>query len=379
MSFSLDEVHFVAAHRAEIRQCAQPLQFSRAHAVHNAEVFRSAFGKWGRAAAEWAEVTRSGKFPTEDWLADSESTQQATPVAVARQRADFIGSVFPGAVVHDVTCSVGTEGYALTRAGVDYLGSDLDASRVAMARYNVPGGGFARADALRPVSTAGVIIADPARRSGGNRITKPEHLIPPLPDLVEAYRGRELAIKCAPGLDFSSWHGPVVVSSVDGGVKEACLYSPGFGPEGRREAWTVRGTHREVTTNAEPAEVPAAAPGKYIIDPDGAIVRAGVVQHWAARHGLWMLDPRIAYLTGDQLPAGISGFEFEEQVPLKKLGQVMKEKRVGSLEILVRGVDINPDQLRKKLKLRGDTAKAVVITRIGRTGVALVCGSRTFG
>lgn len=379
MSFSPSEVHFLAEHRADIKRCAQALEFSPAHAVSNAEVFRKEFGQWGRAAAEWAEVIRKDKFPVPGWLADNESTHQATPHEVAAARAAFIAESMSSAVVHDVTCSVGSEGYALTEAGMGYVGSDLDFSRLLMASYNVPHGLFAHADALVPVSNADVIVADPARRSGGKRITKPDNLIPPLPDLVAAYAGRELAIKCAPGLDFSSWEGPVVVTSVDGGVKEACLYSRGFGPEGRREAWVLRGESRETVTNEHPAEVAAAAPGKFIIDPDGAIVRAGLVQHWAARHGLWMLDPRIAYVTGDALPPGVSGFEFIEQVPLKKLSAALKGKDVGALEILVRGVDINPDQLRKKLKLRGSNSMAVVITRIGRAGVALVCGPRTFG
>ncbi len=35
-------------------------------------------------------------------------------------------------------------------------------------------------------------------------------------------------MKCAPGLDFSQWPGLVSVASVNGNVKEACLYTPGL-------------------------------------------------------------------------------------------------------------------------------------------------------
>jgi len=60
-------------------------------------------------------------------------------------------------------------------------------------------------------------------------------------------------------------------------------------------------------------------PRSFIVEPDGAVIRAGLVQQWAARHDLNMLDPHIAFLTGDALPPGYSGFPFIEAVPLKKL------------------------------------------------------------
>ena len=51
----------------------------------------------------------------------------------------------------------------------------------------------------------------------------------------------------------------------------------------------------------------------------------------------------------------------------------------GSVEILVRGVDVDPDELRKKLKLKGKTPRALVVTRIGRDGVGIVCNARYDG
>ncbi|WP_460490842.1 THUMP-like domain-containing protein, partial [Corynebacterium nasicanis] len=218
--------------------------------------------------------------------------------------------------------------------------------------------------------------ADPARRAGGRRITHPDQLLPPLPELLDAWCGTELAVKCAPGLDFSEWEGLVSLVSVDGGVKEACLYTPGLSEGTRREALIITGGHVDRLSDALPDEVGAGDPGRYLIDPDGAVVRAGLVRHYAAREGLWMLDERIAYLTGDTIPAGRSGFPIEEIVPLKKLKAALAGRDIGSLEILVRGVDVDPDALRKKLRLRGTRAGAVVCTRIGTQGVAIVCGPR---
>ena len=182
----------------------------------------------------------------------------------------------------------------------------------------------------------------------------------------------------------------MVVASVDGAVKEACLYTPDLqqrsAPDGQpvRAAWLLRGGDDSrdggetiSSTDFAADELPAAGEvGRYIVDPDGAVVRAGLVKHYAARHGLWQLDEKIAYLTGEAIPPGRSGFPFIEQVSLKRLSSCLKSLDAGSLEILVRGVNIDPDQLRKKLKLRGTRPLAVVVTRLGRGAVALVCEPR---
>ena len=112
------------------------------------------------------------------------------------------------------------------------------------------------------------------------------------------------------------------------------------------------------------------------MDPDGAVVRAGLVRHYAKREGLHQLDPRIAYLTGERIPRGCSGFEFIEAVPVKRLKAALQAHGAGSLEILVRGLNVDPDQLRKKLKLKGKRSMAIVMTRIGSQGIALLCGPR---
>lgn len=360
MAFSPAELDFLASTDIDL-----VLGLSKKTALDDARLARAAYGEYGRAAIELLTARASGKLPA-GWYADHDSVQQATPLPVAAERARRIGP----RLVHDVTCSVGTEGLY---AQGEWLGSDLDMQRLKMARLNLPDRWFVRADALRPVSRGAVIVVDPARRAGGRRI---KDTIPPLPDLIEAWEGHEMAIKCAPGIDYSEWPGLVSVSSVGGGVKEACLYTSGLSGAGERREAVVFGRFVDRITDLEPDDVGAHDPGKYLIDPDGAIVRAGLVRHFAHRESLWMLDERIAYLTGDHIPAGYSGFEIIDQVPLKKLKAAMAAHDAGTAEILVRGVDVDPDQLRKKLKLKGSRSLAIVITRIGRDATAFVCLAR---
>ena len=367
MSYTPAEVSFLIEHHEEIAHL--DLALTKASRLKDTEVLKEKFGDYGRAVMELVTARSSGKLPS-DWLMDADSAQLATPDEVAAYRAEFLAEQGVSSV-HDITCSIGTEGL---NSPLDYFGSDLDESRVRMARHNLSSTKIFRADALTTTTTADVLLADPARRAGGRRITRPEDLVPPLPEVVDKHRGKELAIKCAPGLDFSEWNGLVTVASVDGGVKEACLYTPGLGT-GRR-AVMIRGHKLDVLDDKETNLPEAGEIGSYLIDPDGAIVRSGLVRHYAAREGLHQIDERIAYLTGERIPEGTSGFPFIEKVPLKRLKSVLKSYDAGSLEILVRGVEVDPDQLRKKMKLKGKKPFAVIITRIGAQGIALLCKPR---
>ncbi|WP_445170558.1 THUMP-like domain-containing protein [Mycolicibacterium sp. Dal123E01] len=315
-----------------------------------------------KAAAKLGELA-----DVSGWLFTDDALQQATAAPVARHRAARLS----GAVVHDATCSIGTELVALRSTAAVVVGSDIDEVRLAMARHNVPDVALCRADALHPISRAAVVLLDPARRSGGRRRFDPRDYVPPLDGLLEAYRGRATVVKCAPGIDFDAvgelgFTGEIEVTSAGGSVREACLWSAELAEPGvRRRACVLdRG---EVVTDADPDDCPSGPAGRWIVDPDGAIVRAGLVRHYAARHGLWQLDPDIAYLSGDHVPAGVRGFEVLDQLPLREkvLRQALSQRDCGQLEILVRGVDVDPDALRRRLRVKGRTSLSLVITRIG--------------
>jgi hypothetical protein len=300
-----------------------------------------------------------------DWLFTDEALQQATaePVAVHRSRR------LAGLRVHDATCSIGTELAALRNSAGHVIGSDIDPVRLAMARHNVAGVDLCRADALRPVTRGTVVLVDPARRNGGRRRFDPRAYTPALDALLEVYQDRDLVVKCAPGIDFGElsrlgFRGEVELTSLAGSVREACLWSAGLTAVTRRA--TVLDTGESIT-DAEPDDCSVAPAGRWIIDPDGAVVRAGLVRHYAARHGLWQLDADIAYLSGDRLPGGVRGFEVLEQLSFseRRLRQALSARDVGVVEILVRGVDVDPDALRARMRLRGSQPASVVIARIG--------------
>ncbi|OZD09142.1 SAM-dependent methyltransferase [Rhodococcus sp. 06-235-1A] len=363
---------------AEALAAVDRLELGARTSVRDITSVRARFPDRASALIETVTVRRKARvklLDSDHWLVTDDAVQQATPTLVARRRAARLA----GRRVHDVTCSIGSELAVLVESADVVVGSDLDPIRLRMAAHNVPSATVLRADALTPTTRGTVVVADPGRRAGGRRRHDPAALQPPLPDLFDAYRGRDLVVKCAPGLDFDAvdWPGEIEVVSLDGGVREACLWPEGLSESGvRRRAAVLRsdGTALEFT-DAESDDIPVRPPGNYIIDPDGAVVRAGLVRHYGARFGLWQLDPRIAYLTGDAVPPGVRGFRILEQSKFseKVLRQQLNRLDCGSAEILVRGVDVDPAILRPKLKLRGTVPLSVVITRIDRSAVAFVC------
>jgi hypothetical protein len=375
VAFTVDDVGYLtgADGLAALDEVAG-YRFTDATRIADIASVRTRFGERVAVLVETTLLRRKavGKFADPDrWLFTDEALQQATAGPVARHRARRIA----GAVVHDVTCSIGAELAALRDTASLVIGSDLDPVRLAMARHNVTGVELCRADALAPVTRDTVIVADPARRSGGRRRFDPRAYAPALDRLFEVYANRDMVVKCAPGADFDQlrrigFTGEVELTSLAGSVREACLWSGGLADASVTRRATMLDSGEQLS-DAEPDECTVAAAGRWIIDPDGAVVRSGLVRQYAARHGLWQLDPDIAYLSGAELPLGVRGFEVLAQLDFREraLRQELSARDVGALEILVRGVDVDPDALRARLRPRGSQSLSLVITRIG-TGTA---------
>lgn len=382
-SFTLADVEFLrsVAGKAALGECAAVSlrPGDRIGAVASAR--RIAGERYAAAVLETLVLRDKAAAKVDDpsdWLFTGDALQQASASLVARHRAERLA----GRDVHDVTCSVGADLVELSRVARCCVGSDLDEVRLAMARHNCAVAGADAAcvcaDAVCPTSSGTVVIADPARRDGaGRRVWRPSDFAPPLDALAEAYAGRDLAVKCAPGVDpaVADWADEVELVSLDGQVREACLWAGEVATVSRRASVLRSDGTQWTVTDEDPDDIAVRPPGEWIVDPDGAVVRAGLVRHYAARHGLWQLDERIAYLTGDSPPPGVRAFRVAEHGPYseKALRAALRRRSIGRLEILVRGLDIDPDALRRKMKLHGDDEATVVLTRIGRSPVAFIC------
>ncbi len=383
--FSTDDVAFLqSAAGSDALHAAARLDLTVRSRMSDVEHMRQVAGQRHAGAVLETAVLRRRAVSKLDtsrpWLLTDDALQQATPSAVAAHRAQRLS----GRDVHDLTCSVGADLIAASRTANLALGSDMDHTRLAMAAHNAAAEdchvALVQADALNPVSRGAVLLADPSRRdSTGRRRWRPSDFVPSLDELARAGAGRDLVVKAAPGLDPAvvPWAAEVELVSLDGSVREASLWSAGLATTGvgrrasvlssRYPMWTV--------TDADPDDADVREVGEWLVDPDGAVVRAGLVRQYAARHGLGQLDPRIAYLTGDSPPPGTRAFRVLEhgRYTEKALRSALRRHEAGTVEILVRGLDVDPNALRGRLRPRGRASLTVVLTRIGRAPTAVLC------
>jgi hypothetical protein len=162
----------------------------------------------------------------------------------------------------------------------------------------------------------------------------------------------------------------------DGGeVKEAALWSGRLATTSRRA--TVIGHGGLATlTDAEDPGGETRDVGEFLYEPDGAVIRAGLVTAVAAGVRGGLVDDHIAYVTSDEAfrTPFARGFRVVETLPYreKALRAALRERSIGSLTIKKRGVGVVPDELRKRLSLTGDQAATIVLTRARGHGVALL-------
>lgn len=323
------------------------------------------------AEAKFGDLARRMYFTTE-------GLEQSTRLPVAEHRAARVRAAGTETVV-DLGCGIGGDLVAFARAGATCAGVDLDPVRVEVARANLDaldlGGAVTVADATAiDTSPFDVAYADPARRTGRGRTFDVDDWTPPW-SFVESLLTRDSCVKLAPGLPHDLVADGVEAEWVSDRreVKEAVLWSGRLATTRRRA--TVIGAGGLATLTDE--DDPGAGTGpvaKFLYEPDGAVIRAGLVTAVAAGVGGHLLDEHIAYVVSDdslRTPFA-RGYRVLEEVPFreKHLRAALRERGIGRLTIKKRGVSVVPDELRKRLALRGDQESTLVLTRVAGKGAA---------
>ncbi len=316
--------------------------------------------------------------------------EQATRLEVAAHHARRYRAAGTTKVA-DLTCGIGADAMAFAGVGLQVLAVDADEVTAAVATVNLrhfPEAVVRHGDGLATdLSGVDAVYADPARRtSSGARVADPSAYTPPL-DAVLVLRARvpALGLKAGPALPHRAVpddaHAQWV--SVDGEVVEAGLWFGPLAPEGPgRSALVLRGGHAHVVGGG--AGRPDVGPvGAYLYEPDGAVIRAGLVQQVAADvHGR-LIDPTIAYVTADLLTATpvASVYRVLDEMPfsVKRLRAYLRERGVGRLTVKKRGTAVTPEALRSQLDLRGIAESTVVLTRVAGSQRVLVVEPVTTG
>ncbi|WP_455753699.1 class I SAM-dependent methyltransferase [Streptomyces griseoluteus] len=308
--------------------------------------------------------------------------EQSTRASVAAYRAERMRALGVTSVA-DLCCGIGGDALALARAGIRVLAVDRDPLTAAVARANAEVLGLAglievREADVTEVDTAGydAVFVDPARRGGRGRIFDPEAYSPPLSWAVAtALAAPRAALKIAPGIPHEAVPAEAEAEWIsDGGdVKEAVLWF-GTGAPGGVRATLLPGPR---TLRGRGLPDPAVrTPGRYLYEPDGAVIRAHLVAEAAEELDGGLLDETIAYITADELRPTpyATAYEITDRMPfnVKKLKALLRERGVGNLTVKKRGSAVEPEELRRKVKPQGPHAATVFMTRVAGAPAMLV-------
>ncbi|MEV0638834.1 methyltransferase domain-containing protein [Streptomyces sp. NPDC050619] len=352
---------------------------TRLRREHPAELVSAALGQARlrqRAAAKFGAEDAGRMFFT------PHGVEQSTRASVASYRARRLKELGVTSVA-DLCCGIGGDAIALARAGIRVLAVDRDPQTAAVARANADVLGLAGLVEVREADVTGVdtggydaVFVDPARRSAKRgRIFDPEAYSPPLSWAVEAARtAPHAALKVAPGIPHEAVPAEAEAEWIsDGGdVKEAVLW---FGTRPGAIRATLLPGPRTLLGRGLPD--PRVRPvGRYLYEPDGAVIRAHLVAEAAEELDGGLVDATIAYVTSDALRPTpyASAYEITDQLPfnVKKLKALLREREVGILTVKKRGSAVEPEELRRKVKPQGPHSATVFLTRVAGAPTMLV-------
>jgi THUMP domain-like/RNA cap guanine-N2 methyltransferase len=310
--------------------------------------------------------------------------EQASSEAAARHRARRYAGAAGGRLA-DLGCGIGGDLIALA-AGREVLAVDRDAVHLRMAVHNAgvydvaAGVRTCRAD-VRDVDLGGVdaVFTDPARRGpgAGGRRFRAGASEPPL-EWCFALAGRvpAVGIKAAPGIPAGAvppgWETEFVADGRD--LKEAMLWSPALATAPARA--TILPEGHTLLPGPGP-EIPVAPPGRFLLDPNPAVTRAGLVQDLARRLGAWKIDSRIAFLSADtdlRTPFART-LRVIESAPWneKDFARRLRAMGIGAADVRRRGLAGDVDQIHRRLRLSGPHRATVVLTRVDDRPWGLIC------
>ncbi len=329
-----------------------------------------------RAKAKFGEFA-DRMFFTEEGL-EQASRLKVAAIHAGRFRDQKLTSIA------DLGCGIGAETLAFASLDMNVTAYELDEVTAAIATYNLAGFENVKVEHADVTEVSleafdGLFI-DPARRDlkdSTTNINKRKYDIndfsPSIDFVLEAAKLKPTIVKLGPGLDHKDIpeDAEAVWVSDDGDLVELTLY---FGVLRRKEVkraallLSPNGSFEITSSKSERVDAPLGELGKYLYEPDAAVIRSHLVGDLALDLGLNIFSNEIAYLSGNEELSSpwLKGYEVLENLVFdrKKLKAHLREKKIGTLEIKKRGADITPEQLRRELDPKGPESATLIVTRV---------------
>jgi len=370
---------------AELLHRLQGLVITPARALSLTTELRTSYPPEVIAAALTQQALRTtarDKFSRADQML---FTRPGLEQASSELTAEHSARRFAGChVIADLCCGIGGDLIALAAAARRVMAVDADLDTLRYAGHNAAVHDLASrvalicADvrALRLPGRATAAFIDPARRAAGRRLRAGDSE-PPL-DWCFALAGTipRVCIKAAPGLPHDvvppGWEIEFVATGR--ALKEALLWSPAFATTTRRATILPAGATL-VSSPGDPIGV--GEPGEYLLDPNPAVTRSGLVQELGRELGARQLDEHTAFLSMDRCVGTpfARTLRVAESMPWheRQAARRLRELGIGAADIRRRGLAGEVEQIRRRLRLQGDRQATIVLTRRAGRPWGLIC------
>lgn len=316
-----------------------------------------------------------------------EALEQASPPAASAWRAQrFAGS--PRVV--DLCAGAGADSLELARVAASVVAVELAEDRAIIAAHNLRARDLRAAvvvgDALAlPVAIAGALVhADPSRRAAGRRLRGLSSYRPPVRALLDAVAGaRGACVLVSPGvaLDDPDLPGDAEVEfiQIENDLVECALWLGDLRGAGRRSATLLPEGLSVHGDPAADAAVPVGKAGRYLLEPQPALVRAGLHERIGAVEGAARIAARRALLTSD-VPSRSPWWrtwEIEADLPLRpaRIRAWLRTAEPKPLEIVLYGVTLDVPTFLREIGSppRGPQGRRLFAVRVDRGARAYVC------
>ncbi|MEY4740882.1 MAG: hypothetical protein RL402_407 [Actinomycetota bacterium] len=330
-----------------------------------------------RAKAKFGDFAASMLF-TEAGL------EQATRLQVAALHAERL-KLGGFKKIADLGCGIGADSLAFASLGLEVTAVEQDPQTAALASFNLapfPNAEVQVSDAEQfDLTNFDAVWLDPARRDLERKGAKHITLTPAdfSPNLDWSFGiAKPKGIKLGPAFPLELIPADVEAQWVShqGDLVELVLWFDRLREKPGRTALMLKDGQRYIFEGLGLERSVVDSLKQYIYEPDSSLIRSQLLGEFASQQGMTGVSEGIAYLSSESLVSSpwLKTYEVLETLPLDELTirKALAQRGIGKLEIKKRGVDITPEELRPKLKLKGEGAATLILTKVGDARRALI-------
>ena len=308
---------------------------------------------------------------SERFIFTAKGVEQASSTVLAEYHAEKMQEYD---YIADLCCGNGIDLYYTSFGKKQVWAVDLDEDTLLAAEYNNKGNEhitYLQQRAEEFAEPVDAIFIDPDRRSGNRRLIQAEDLSPGLSEILKLQTiTANILVKLSPAMNYKditlkvkhSWE----FISENGELKEILLCLGDFAqPVNRAVLLPAKNIF-----SANKQEVEVRPIQLFLLEPDVAIIRAGLVQDLGFECAATLIESHLALLShpNEIYSEYFKTYRVLDQMNFnrKNLQKYLREKQIGKLVIKTRGFSQSVEEFRKKLKLSGENSGLIFILRMGK-------------